>query len=296
MLFSVILPISILGETVVRAPLTGTRNSMPRALSRSSVCVLLLFVAALAAFGQPGPPRTKPFAVGETLVYEAKASKIISGIAVADLKFSLSKDPDSNNYLVKTEAVSKGTLLRWFRFSFLQQYESIIDAATFGVIKTTKHDVQKERVRNSVADFDYDNKRVTFVENDPKEPNRPPRRIASDLPGTMNDIVSAVYALRMRALAVGQSFEIPVSDSGLNYNIPVRVAARERIKTEIGRLWCFRLEPVVFGRDRLVDQKGKFVMWLTDDERHLPVRGRIETEAFRVEVRIRSVSGTSPES
>lgn len=261
---------------------------------RSVVLTSVLLAMAAAAIAQPGPERKMPFAVGETLVYEAKASKIISGIPVADLKFTIDRSKTGDKYIIRTEATSKGTLLRWFRYSFLQQYESIVDLATFGVIKTTKHDVQKDRVRDSVADFDYDNRLVSFTENDPKEPNRPPRRIASDLPGTMNDIISAIYSLRMLPLAVGKSFDIPVSDSGLLYNIPIKVGARERIKTDIGKLWCYRIDPEVFGHDRLIEQKGKLTLWVTDDERHLPVRGRVETDAFKVEVRIRSVANTPP--
>jgi len=232
----------------------------------------------------------RPFAVGEEIVYEAKASKIISGIPVAELKFSLQKAPDSDHLVIKTEAVSKGTLLKIFRYSFLQQYESIVDPSTFGIVKTTKHDVQKERVRDSVAEFDYTQKRVSFVENDPKEPNRPPRRIASDVPGAMNDIVSAIYAVRMMQLKVGQTFDMPLSDSGLVYDIPVRVAAREQLKTALGKIWCFRIEPAVFGHDRFIEQKGKLIIWLSDDERRIPVRGRIETEAFKVDVKVRSVT------
>lgn len=255
-----------------------------------SFLLLVLLLAAAAAFGQPEKAGAKPFTVGENLVYEAKASKIISGIPVAGLTFSLQQAPDSNNYVIKTEAVSKGTLLKIFRYSFLQQYESVVDPVTFGIIKTTKHDVQKQRVRDSVADFDYVQKRVSYVENDPKDPNRPPRRIASDVPGPMNDIVSAIYSLRMMQLTVGKSFEIPISDSGLVYSIPVRVAAREQQKTALGKLWCLRIEPSVFGPDRLIEQKGKLIIWVTDDDRHLPVRGRIQTESFKIEIKIKSVT------
>jgi hypothetical protein len=252
--------------------------------------LFLLLAAAAGGSAQSEKAQVKPFTFGETLVYEAKASKIISGIPVAGLTFSLQRAADSENMVIKTEAVSKGTLLKIFRYSFLQQYESVVDPVTFGIIRTTKHDVQKERVRDSVADFDYLQKRVTYTETDPKDPNRPPRRIASDVPGTMNDIVSAIYSVRMMQLKVGKTFEIPISDSGLVYEIPVTIAARELQKTAIGRVWCFRVEPSVFGNDRLIEQNGKLVIWVTDDDRRIPVRGRIETDAFKVDVKIKSVS------
>lgn len=273
---------------------------MSRIFSKVQILAVLITAFAAFAIGQQttGVVKTaavnaavRPFAVGETLVYDVKATKFI-GINVADLTFTLSRDPANENLIIKTEAQSKGTLLKLFRYSFLQQYESVMDPVSLGIIKTTKHDVQKDRVRDSIAEFDYAGKTVTFTETDPKEPNRPPRRIASDLPGTMNDIVSAIYTVRLRPLEVGTTFNVPISDSGLVYDIPVRVVSRERMKTAVGKVWTLRVEPNVFGHDRLIEQKGSLVIWFTDDARHLPVRGRIETESFKVDVKIRSVSNS----
>jgi len=231
-----------------------------------------------------------PYRDGEKLVYEGKISKIIQGIDIADLTFGVKKASDGN-FLVSTDAKSKGTLLKLFRFSFLQQYESTIDGKNLRILKTVKQDVQKDRIRNSEAVFDYEAKKVTFTEVDPKEPMKAPRKIASDLKGDTQDLVSGLYLLRSLPLAVGKVFEITVSDSGLIYQVPVRVTAREVQKTVIGRVTCFRVEPEVFGNNRLIEQKGKMIIWITDDDRRIPVRSRINTEIGRVEVKLKSVSG-----
>jgi hypothetical protein len=260
-----------------------------KSFRRSLYSIVVVLTVSIASFSQKPATPGFPFQPGEKLVYEGKAIKIFS-VAVADLTFTFTKAPNSENYLIKTEAVSKGTLLKLFRYSFLQEYGSLVDHDTFRIIKTTKHDVQKERVRDSVADFDYRDKTVTFVENDPKNPTRAPRRIASDLTAPMNDIVSAIYVMRTLPLSVGKTFDVPLSDSGLVYNVPVKVTAREQQKTAIGKLWCYRLEPALFGPGRFFDQNGKMIIWISDDARRIPVRGRIETESFKVEVKLRSVA------
>ena len=141
----------------------------------------LFTVTALLAVGlcaqTNGKDVTKPmpFAAGETLTYEGKISRIISGIAIADLTFTVSQPEGSVDYLVKAEAKSKGTLLKIFRFSFKQDVESTIGGREFRVLKTVKHDVQKDRVRDSEALFDYKQERVTYTEVDPKDSMRPPR-------------------------------------------------------------------------------------------------------------------------
>ncbi|CAN5756570.1 hypothetical protein BH24ACI3_BH24ACI3_05730 [soil metagenome] len=232
-----------------------------------------------------------PFKVGEVITYEGKLSKsIIRGISVADLVFKLSASPSSDDYVINAEARSKGTLLKLFRFSFLQQIDSTVDRDQFVTEKTIKVDVQKERIRNSEALFDYSERRVTYVETDPNTPLNPPRIIASEIAGDTHDIVSAIYSLRMRPLAVGGSFVISVSDSGLVYDVPVRVTGRERIKTEIGNVWCFVVEPNLFGDGRMIEREGSMQIWITDDARRLPVRGIVDASFGKLQINIKSVT------
>jgi hypothetical protein len=140
----------------------------------------ILFCSVLAVSSIYAQSPQVPFAIGETLTYEGKISKVIQGISVAELTFTVGNGGPDGAYLVSAEARSKGTLLRLFRYSFLQKIDSTIAANDLRALKTTKHDVQKERVRNSEAVFDYTDRRVTYTETDPKEPMRAPRMIASD--------------------------------------------------------------------------------------------------------------------
>lgn len=255
---------------------------------------LLFFVAAFASLGvsaQPEKPaKPIPFANGETLTYEGKISRLAISISIADVVFTADQMPDSTNYRIRAKATSKGTLLKLFRFSFLQDYESIVDFGAQRVIKTTKHDVQKERIRDSIADFDYSEKRVSFTETDPNDANRPPRRIASKIEAPMYDLVTGIYSIRPMKLAVGQNFDVSISDSGLVYEVPVRVTGRERQKTIFGKVWCWRLEPVIFGRGRLIEQKGNMIIWLMDDDRKIPVRAHLNTTYGEVDVRLKSAT------
>jgi hypothetical protein len=251
----------------------------------------LICLFSIAAFSQTNgkaAAKTPPFLDGENLTYEGKISKIIRGIAVADLSFTLQKDPNGEDYLVKAEAKSKGTLLKLFRFSFVQELQSSIDSDGFRATRTVKHDVQKERVRNSEAVFDYRERRVTYVETDPNEPMRPPRRIASEIDDVSHDLISGLYSLRLVPLAVGKSFRMSVSDSGLVYDIPVRVTARERQKTIFGQQWCFRVEPQVFGPNRLIEREGDMTIWITDDARRLPVRSVVNSPYGKIDIRLKS--------
>ncbi|MBK8305197.1 MAG: DUF3108 domain-containing protein [Chloracidobacterium sp.] len=257
--------------------------------------LLLAMVVLSAALVQFAQPETKDAPgkvfVGESAKYEARFSKLIS-FSIAELTITASLAPNGNDLIINGDAVSKGTLIKIARFSFLQNYVSTVDLKDFRILKTTKHDVQKERVRDSEAIFDYGQKRVTYVETDPKDANRPPRRIASDIDETMHDISSAIFAMRLLPLVVGKRFELPVSDSGVVYRVPIAVTGRELIKTAIGKVWCVRVEPEVFGPGRLIEQKGKLVIWVTDDDRRIPVKAQIDASIGKVEIKIKEYKKT----
>jgi hypothetical protein len=249
---------------------------------------LLIFLIAFSSYAFS---QERPFKIGETLTYEGKFSRaVFRGINVADLDFTVKSAPNNKDLLITAEAKSKGTVLKLFRFSFLQNIESLIDSEKFRALKTTKRDQQKERIRDSVATMDYNDKRVTYTESDPKDISKAPRKIASKIEDETHDIISSIYKLRLLPLAVGKSFEITVSDSGLIYQIPVKVTARERQNSILGKVWCFRVEPEVFGVNRFIEQKGSMIIWITDDKQRLPIRSQINAEIGKIEVRLKRLS------
>ena len=259
-------------------------------LKKTTFAAVAIWLLASAVFAQKDVKL--PFAPGETLTYEAKLSKIISGLPIADLTFVVSDGP-AGELQIKADAKSKGTLLKLAHYSFLYSFASSIDTSQFRINSTERKSTEKERVRNGEAKFDYAEKRVTYVETDPAEPMKPPRKIASGIEDKTQDVVSGIYSLRLLPLAVGKRFNLTISDSGLVYDVPVQVSAREMQKTVVGNVWCFRVEPDVFGPGRMIEDKGKMSIWVTDDARRIPVRSRIDTSYGRVDVRLRSVSTAS---
>lgn len=279
-------------------PLAASILGMINVLKKLSLTVAIAAALVLGVRAQNGgsAPWSLPFDVGETLSYEGKISKsIVRGIAVADLTFTLTRPEPGGDLIVKADARSKGTLTKLFRFSFVQEIDSTFSSVSGNVKLTRKHDVQKDRVRDSEAVFDYEQRRVTYTETDPKDPMRPPRRIASEIRPSTYDMVSGIYWLRTMPMSIGSTFDMAVSDSGLVYKVPVRVSARERQKTAIGTVWCWRVEPNVFGPGRLIEREGSMIIWITDDARRIPVRSQVNSPFGRIEIKIKSVSNTRGE-
>lgn len=257
-------------------------------MKRFLFAAIFIVASGLLAVAQPiasKPAASLPFVVGEKLQFEGKIIKLIS-VTIGDLILEVA-EPEGDRINLKIDAASRGTMLKLFRYSFKQQITTLADADELHAFSSFKHDVQKQKVRDSKTTFDYERQLVTWVETNPNAPTEPPRTIASDLNGNTFDIVSALYYLRTLPLALGYSTTVNVSDSGLVYRIPLKVAARERQKTIFGQVWCLRVEPELFGPNRFFEQKGKMEIWVTDDARRIPVRARVNAEVGKVDIRLK---------
>ncbi len=260
------------------------------------VFVALIFGAYSALAQSPAVIYTnhkligKPYVVGENLVYEGKYKKFGLAFSIADMGFTVSRTPDGANFHINSLATSRGTLTKLFNFEFLQRIESIVDPEKLQALKTEKRDEQGKRIRESVADFNYQDMTVRYIESDPVDPSRPPRRVASTISLNTQDVVTAVYMLRRMPLSVGAKILLKVSDSGLVYDVPVNVTAREQKKSILGNLWCWRVEPEIFGDKKFIEQEGSLTIWITDDARRIPVRAELETKLGDVDIKLKELN------
>ena len=269
---------------------------------------LLLSFAALGiatAAAQTGAPR--PFEPGEELIYKAEVSRsLLKKVDIATFRFlaeqaRTSKKPndssstDTTPYRLKFtgDVASEGFFTKLFNLKFHQHVESIVDPESLAVQKTVKLDEQGKRVRTSEATFDQTKGTVVWTERDPNNPSRPPRIVSSDFTGTVQDVVSAIYYLRTQRLDLGNSFEVPISDSGKVYRVPVRVVEKKRMKTAIGQVTALRIQPELFGERGMVHAKGQFSVWVSDDPRHIPVSAQVKGEFGTFDITLKKVSHQS---
>lgn len=91
-----------------------------------------------------------------------------------------------------------------------------------------------------------------------------------EIPEYVNDILSAFYYVRTQKLIVGQELRIPVNAGDKNYELIVKVLEKTRIKISKGKFDVILVEPLV-KYEGIFQHKGKLLIWLTDDERKIPV-------------------------
>jgi len=248
------------------------------------------------------PKRDHPFEPTEELVYVAEFSRaLLKRIDVADFRFTASKQPalqkvsdpavgqrtgpDSYSLKFTGDVSSKGFFSKLFNLRFREQIESIVEPSTFTVKKTKLIDEQGKRAR--ISETIYGNGKALWTEHDPNNPARPPRSAEATFVGRVQDVLSAIYFLRTQALEVGKSFDVAISDSGLVYQVPVHVIEKKRKKTVLGWVETLRVEPEVFGVNRLLSGDGQFSIWITNDSRRIPVSARIKMKYGTFDITLR---------
>jgi Protein of unknown function (DUF3108) len=102
--------------------------------------------------------------------------------------------------------------------------------------------------------------------------------------GQTYDTYSSFYFVRMLPLEVGKSVFVSVLDNKQLWNIEVQVLKKERIKTVLGEVNTILINPLV-KNEGMFERKGAIFIWLTDDERRIPVK-------MKTKVAIGSITAT----
>ncbi len=88
------------------------------------------------------------------------------------------------------------------------------------------------------------------------------------------DIASLIYNLRfsdkLDGLKIGQVLTIPFWDIDKMYEIKLLYTGKETIKSKIGTFRCLKIEPV-FKAGSAFSSKEPLTIWITDDEKKLPL-------------------------
>lgn len=254
-------------------------------------------------------PKSLPFASDEELTYEGEFSKLLlRGINIAEFKFTVERAKTSDaperagapappaNLIFKGDVIARGWFRKLFGIDFHYNTESVVEPTSFLILRNSTRDEQGKRLRTSEAIFDRTHNTLTWTLRNPNDPQSQPRVVTTPLQSAAHDLVSAIYFLRTQTLEPGRNLELVISDSGAVYRIPVKVGARKRMKTIVGRVQTVRVDIEIFGAERLVDRKGDMTLWITEDARRLPVRARINTDLGTLDINLKKVSGGNAQS
>jgi len=129
------------------------------------------------------------------------------------------------------------------------------------------------RHRETAVNFDHNRNRAFLTEKDLLK-NTIVSRTDVQTPNCVHEVLSALLRLRRTKVDVGQSVQLPVSDGRKFAAVKVEAQEREQVKTPAGTFSAIRYEVSVLN-GVIYSRTGRVFVWITDDERRLPVQIRL---------------------
>jgi len=257
--------------------------SVKRIAGYAAPLMAIPLTIAISVFAQPAfnasPPLTPP--AHETFDYSIEWRLITAGKAHLEWNASPTAGLDAGN--VKLHVESAGIVSRLFLVnddysaSLSPGYcaqSSLIEAQEGGRHKETRvtYDVAAHKASYLEKDF---NKNATVTQE-------------VTIPGCVHDLIGGLIALRFLHLDPGKTAQIPVSDGKKFVMAKVESQRREPLKTEFGTVNTVMYEIYLFD-NVLFRRSGHLHVWITDDDRRLPVQLQVRlqfaigTITFRME-------------
>lgn len=286
-----------------RAEALRTRRRLG-ARSRPPLWAALVLVGAarLCAGRQAGSESAgygaTPFEPGEKLIFHVEWSPpwylfFLPTMDAGEVRLSIEQGPEREqkpSMRIVFTAKSSGTLAKLTGVHVDDYFESHVDAhslCTASVVKRIREGRRKRDIE--VTYMPASNQlRIREVNVAVSPPKVDRDSVVNDIPSCVRDIFSAVYDTRRRNLTEGFAHRVMVGEDDKIREIEARVERKEDVKLQLGRFDAWKVDTAsVLGG--LFKDGGQFKIWMTADERRLPVK-------FEARVRLGKVTGTLKEA
>ncbi len=200
---------------------------------------------------------------GEVLSYTAEWRFIHAG------NVRLTWTPDGEGWSARLHLESAGLVSRMYKVN--DDYASLLDRQLCAVSLNLKSSEGNRRHETNVT-YDSARRKAFFRDQDLVNNNTVTHEV--DIPPCAHDVIGALYALRRLRIEPGRSAEIPISDGKKTVSARVESQERETLKLDSGTYKTIRYEALLFN-NVLYRRRGRLFVWITDDDRRLPVQIRI---------------------
>lgn len=197
-----------------------------------------------------------PWRIGEYFQFSIDWNGLNGGSSLMQVQ-NLHTVGGRRTYRVVTKAESNSFVSKFYKVR--DRAESFIDAETLVSRRFVKHLREGSYKQDIDVRFDQDARKAVYSGG-----------TTYDVPAQVHDVLSAFYYVRTRPLVIGQTFSIPTHDNRKSYEMEVRVHKKERVEVPAGKFDCILVEPVLKS-EGVFKSKGSIHVWLTDDDRRIPV-------------------------
>ncbi len=238
-----------------------------------------LQAAARAAVAPLRKIENTAFGVGEKLLFDVNYGFITAGSAVLEIP-ALDTIAGRDCYRVEFRVNSLPSF-SWI-YRVVDRYVTYIDAETIAPWKFEQHIREGSYSRDFIAEFDQRKNVAKTTEG------------SYPVPQYVHDILSAFYYARTidyGPLKAGDQVLLSNFYKDKTYDLVVRVLGRQQLEVAAGTFNTVVIEPLV-KEGGLIKTEGRIVVWLTDDERKLPIRVNTKVVIGSIDTELKEYSGT----
>ncbi len=255
------------------------RNIVPGARG----VALVAFLAAFCIAGEPNLPVVQaPWMKGEKLTFSLSWGFVTAGYATLEVKPIADGKTEFLTFATGNKTINK-----------------IYPVADTIYTRVRNKGLMTEVFRKQLHEGTYHNKSVIRFDrkgekawlSDTVFTDMKTRRVkrsadtAVSIQGMEHSIMSAFYYVRTMPLAVGDTSRFSAVSGKKRYELKVVVHGRETLKTDFGKVQTVKVEPMLDG-DGIFNSKGKIYIWLTDDDRRIPVLMECEIALGSIKARL----------
>ncbi len=234
----------------------------PRALA-AAWCIVCALPQTAPVAGAPAAPKVP---AQEALSYRVEWRLIHAGNA--RLKWS-GADPGAG-WHAGLELETVGLVSKLYKVN--NKYSSRLNDR-FCVEESLLSTNEGNKKRETTVKYDGESRKAKYVERDLVK-NTVVDNHELEIRACEHDVIGALYRLRTMSVPPGQSVQIPISDGKKAVMARVDAQVRETVKIEGVKYNTIRYEAHLFN-GVLYRRSGRLFVWLTDDERRLPVQIRV---------------------
>ncbi len=212
----------------------------------------------------PSPPKELPappaFTFGEKLMYTVHYLGMNAGTAQMSV---LDKMIFNGHEVYPILATAQSNDFISLLYPVNTRIESYMDVNGLysHLINVKQHEGKKKRDKR--IEFDQEGHKATQSDDAGQS--------VFDVPPKVNDSLSSLYYFRtQKNIAVGQSVFIDVHESKKNWKLEIRVLGKERVTTPLGTFDTLKVQAMP-RYEGIFQNKGDLFIWVTDDDRKIPV-------------------------
>ncbi len=224
----------------------------------------------------------KAFTVGEKLLFNVNFGIITAGYAEMSIP---QFDTVLGNTVYKVQFTVRSTPTFDFFFEVRDRYETYLDSSGIFPWRFEQHIKEGTFKKDYTAVFDQKNHKAKSDEAE------------FEIPEYVHDIMSAFYYARTvdySKFKIGQRVHLQNFFKGKTNSLDIKYLGKQKIDVDAGTFNCIIVEPLV-KEGGLFKSEGRILIWLSDDERKIPVKVNTKVIIGSIDAELKEYSGLNGE-